>query len=66
MTWKQIKQAAEEAGVSDDEEISLIQCEPGVGAGDHTFHKVTLGRTVKLAENISARRAREEANGCAA
>ena len=33
MTWKQIKDAVEEAGVKEDDEISLIQCENG--HGDH-------------------------------
>lgn len=27
MTWREIKQAVEDAGVSDDDEIGLIQCE---------------------------------------
>ena len=52
MTWLQIKEAVEQAGVRDDEEISLIQCENG--DGDHTFHKVRFGKMLKLAENVSA------------
>lgn len=63
MTWKEIKTAVEEAGVSEDEEISVIQCENS--EGDHTFHKVRLGRTVKLAENISLEKAQRAAGGCA-
>lgn len=63
MTWLQIKKAVEQAGVSDDEEIGLIQCENG--DGDHTFHKVRLGKALKLAEDVSAEKAREEAKGCA-
>jgi hypothetical protein len=63
MTWLQIKKAVEQAGVRDDEEIALIQCENG--DGDHTFHKVRLGKMLKLAENISAEKARESAKGCA-
>ena len=35
MTWREIKQAVEQAGVRDDEEIGSIQCENG--DGDHTF-----------------------------
>ncbi|PWT88920.1 MAG: hypothetical protein C5B55_12245 [Blastocatellia bacterium] len=62
MTWAQIKRAVEEAGVTDDEEITLIQCENG--DGDHTFHKVHLGRRLKLSENISPDKARREAEGC--
>ena len=63
MTWSQIKKAAEQAGVGEDEEISLIQCENG--DDDHTFHRVRLGRMLKLAENVSAEKARKDAEGCA-
>jgi hypothetical protein len=63
MTWGQIKRAVEQAGVRDDEEIGSIQCENG--DGDHTFHKVRLGKTLKLAENTSPEKAREDAAGCA-
>ena len=63
MTWNEIKKAVEEAGVEDDEEIGLIQCENG--DGDHTFHKVRLGKTLKLAENVAPEKAREQAEGCA-
>ena len=31
MTWKDIKKAVSEAGVGEDEEIILIQCEIGEG-----------------------------------
>ena len=41
MTWREIKQAVEDAGVSDDDEIGLIQCENQ--HGDHTLHKMRLG-----------------------
>jgi len=63
MTWREIKRAVSEAGVSEDEEIILIQCENG--EGDHTFEKTRLGKALKLSENVSAQKAREEANGCA-
>lgn len=63
MTWSEIKRAVEQAGVSEYEEIGLIQCENG--DGDHTFHKVRLGKTLKLAENVSPEKAREQAEGCA-
>jgi hypothetical protein len=63
MTWKEIKEAVVQAGVGEDEEIGLIQCENG--DGDHTFHKVRLGKALKLAENVSAQKAREDAEGCA-
>jgi hypothetical protein len=46
MTWAEIKKAIEQAGVRDDEEIGLIQCENG--DGDHTFHRVKLGKMLKV------------------
>ena len=63
MTWKDIKQAVEEAGVNDDDEITIIQCENG--DGDHTFHKMRLGTALKLEENVAPEVARREAEGCA-
>jgi len=63
MTWAEIKKAVEQAGVGEDEEIGLIQCENGDGA--HTFHKVRLGKMLKLSENVSAEKARHDAEGCA-
>lgn len=63
MTWSEIKKAVEQAGVGEDEEIGLIQCENG--DGDHTFHKVRLGKVLKLAENVSPEKARKDAEGCA-
>jgi hypothetical protein len=47
MTWKQITEAVEEAGVEESEEITIIQCENG--HGDGTFHKMRLGRALVLA-----------------
>ena len=63
MTWAEIKIAVEQAGVKDDEEIGSIQCEDE--DGDHTFHKVRLGRKLKLAENVLEEVARRKAEGCA-
>ena len=63
MTWREIKKAVEEAGVEEDEGIGLIQCENG--DGDHTFHKVRLGKMLKLEENVSEEVSRKEAEGCA-
>jgi hypothetical protein len=62
MTWSEIKKAVEQVGVGKDEEIGVIQCENG--DGDHTFHKVRLGKLLKLAENVSTQKAREDAEGC--
>ena len=63
MTWREIKEAVEQAGVGEDEEVGLIQCENCDGA--HTFHKMKLGNTLKLTENVSTEKAREAAEGCA-
>jgi hypothetical protein len=63
MTWKEIKEAVEQAGVAEDEDIAVIQCE--TGDGDHTFHKMRLGKALKLAENVSVEKAREDTAGCA-
>lgn len=61
MTWREIKEAVAQAGVKENEEIALIQCENG--KGNHTFHKVTLGKRLKLAENVSEEISRKEADG---
>ena len=61
MTWKQIKEAVEEAGVEDNEEIRLIECENG--DGDGTFHKMRLGKAIKLTENTLENP--EDFSGCA-
>lgn len=62
MTWSQIKQAVEEAGVSDTDEIIDIQCK--LHDGDKTLRKIKLGRFVKLAED-DADYPRRQAAGCA-
>jgi hypothetical protein len=61
MTWKQIKEAVEEAGVAENEEITVIQCENG--NGDGTFHKMRLGHALKLRENTPEDS--EDYSGCA-
>ena len=63
MTWREIKDAVENAGVREDEEIVQIQCVNG--EGDHTFHKLRLGKTLKLTENVSEEVSRKQAEGCA-
>ena len=63
MTWLEIKRAVEAAGVRDDEEITVIQCENS--SGDHSFHTVRLGNKLKLAENVAEDIARHDAEGCA-
>ena len=62
MTWREIKEAVAKAGVDEDEEIAVIECENE--EGDHTFHKMALGNRLKLAENVSEEAARKESHGC--
>jgi hypothetical protein len=61
MTWKEIKKAVEEAGVTEEEQIARIECE--VSDSAKTFHKVRLGKAIKLAENTSDDP--EDYSGCA-
>ena len=63
MTWSEIKQAVEDAGVEDDDDIALIQCENE--EGDHTFHKMRLGKMLKLAERVATEKANKAAHGSA-
>ena len=61
MTWREIKKAVDEAGISEEDEVSVIECQPH--DGDKTLHKLKLGKFVKLAENFSEE-ARKNASGC--
>jgi hypothetical protein len=61
MTWSEIKRAAEEAGIEEDEELSGIHCE--IHNGRKTFHVLRLGRVAKLVEDFGED-ARSEASGC--
>jgi hypothetical protein len=63
MTWREIKEAVAQAGVDEEEEITSIQCEND--GGDHTFHKVPLGKRIKLAENVTEETIRKNSSGCA-
>lgn len=49
MTWSELKEAVENAEVSDDDEVCLIECV--YGEGDKTLHVMRLGRAFKLTEN---------------
>lgn len=61
MTWSEIKKAVEDAGIAEEDEVSVIQCQ--AHDGSKTLHKMKLGTFVKLAENFSES-AREGASGC--
>lgn len=61
MTWSEIKNAVEDAGIADEDEVSVIQCQ--AHDGNKTFHTLKLGKFVKLAEDTSDG-ARADASGC--
>lgn len=61
MTWSEIKKAVEQAGVADEDEVSVIQCQSR--NGNKTLHKLKLGKFVKLEEDLSES-ARVDASGC--
>ena len=51
MKWSELKRAAEQAGVQDDDEILAIECE--LHDGSKTLQKVHQGNFVRLIEPIS-------------
>lgn len=61
MTWKEIKNAVETAGVKESEEILFIECE--LHDGDKELHAARSGKSVRLREHVNEARAKE--NGCA-
>ncbi len=61
MTWSDIKKAAEQAGINEEDEISSIDCQ--LHYGDKTFHILRLGNSQKLVEGFSED-IRKEASGC--
>ena len=61
MTWSEIKKAVEDAGIDEEDEVSVIQCQ--AHDGNKTLHKMKLGKFVKLAEDPSET-ARADASGC--
>lgn len=63
MIWLEIKQAVAAAGIKDEDEICLIQCDEE--AGNRTFHQVRIGNALKLVENCGHPQEVKEAEGCA-
>jgi hypothetical protein len=61
MTWAEIKEAAEKAGVKEEDEICMILCENG--KGNKSFNKTKLGKALKLSEKASERKG--DFSGCA-
>jgi len=49
MTWLELKEAVENAGIKNNDEVCLIECVHG--EGDKTLHVTRLGQAMKLTEN---------------
>ncbi len=62
MTWAEIKRAVETAGITDQDEVEKIECDPF--GGSKTLHRVVIGKLVRLRETQSER-AKREPLGCA-
>ena len=61
MTWKEINKAVETAGVDENEEILLIECE--LHDGDKVLHAARAGKALRLREHFDEERT--DVNGCA-
>lgn len=61
MTWKELKEAAEIAGVKESDDIVSIECERR--DGDKTFQRAKSGNMIMLREHIDDKKS--EVNGCA-
>lgn len=61
MTWREIKQAVEAAGVADADEIYAIECERR--DGNKSFHKAESGKMFELRERVDE--AKADIHGCA-
>lgn len=63
MTWKEIKDAVETAGVKENDEIIMIECE--LHDGDKTLHAARSGNKVRLREHADEAKSKVTMNGCA-
>jgi hypothetical protein len=63
MKWSEIKEAVEQAGVSDDDEILEIHCE--LREGDKTLHLTKQGNFITLSEYLSEETQKSDLAGCA-
>ncbi len=63
MKWSEIKQAIEQSGIREDDEILEIRCE--LGDGDKRLHPVKQGDFLRLNEYLSEEALRKESTGCA-
>ena len=63
MTWREIKKAVEQAGITEEDDIDLIKCENS--NGDYTFARMRIGNKLKLTENVATEKTKADAEGCA-
>jgi hypothetical protein len=63
MKWSEIKEAVEQSGVSEDDEILEIHCE--MREGDKTLHLTRQGDFITLSEYLSEETQRRDLAGCA-
>lgn len=61
MTWKEIKRAAETAGIKETDDIVAIECERR--DGDKVFHRAKSGSMIILREHLDEKQA--DTHGCA-
>ena len=61
MTWNEIKQAAENAGIKETDEIVAIECERR--DGDKIFHRARSGNMIILREHTDEQKS--DTHGCA-
>ena len=63
MKWSEIKEAVEQSGVSEDDEILEIHCE--LREGDKALHPTRQGNYITLSENLSEETLKSDLAGCA-
>jgi hypothetical protein len=63
MKWSEIKEAVEQSGVSEDDEILEIHCE--LREGDKALHPTRQGNYITLNEYLSEETQKRDLAGCA-
>jgi hypothetical protein len=63
MKWSEIKEAVEQTGINEDDEILEIRCEPE--GGSKLLQPVRLGGFLRLVEPLPEDAQKRESAGCA-
>jgi hypothetical protein len=63
MKWSEIKEAVEQSGVNEDDEILEIHCE--LREGDKALHPTRQGNYITLSEYLSEETQKSDLAGCA-